>query len=535
MTDQHRPFVMGSETEYGLTGRKDGQVMDPDEVYDLLSAALRRQRAWVPDEGDYSGLYLEHGGRLYLDYGSHPEHATPECLTPRQVACYDLAGEHLLNLAARGAEADLPGLRVSLFKNNLDPLYPDQVSYGTHESYTSWASGAVAAPQLMAHLVSRTLYAGAGGLSAHPAGVGFELSQRARHMGETVGDDTTGDRAIFSCRVRRDYDQSGAGWTRIHLIGKDSQRAPLGVYLTFATTGLLIERINRGQKVGVGLALAEPVEALQAISRDPWLRVRVPLADGRKLTALEIQALYLEECERAVQHGGLPEWAAEALGHWRQTLADLQRDPLRLADRLDPYCKLLIYEHELLRAGLDWPDLQQALATLADLRRHWADEVVSAVVAENPEGLNEDQRGGYDDALDRARGAGLERLRFAVRLQALDMHYHELGGLYDRLRQAGRLRDVVVEPGDVERASREPPPGGRAALRGGWIRGHCEAGWRGDWQYLWHPSSGQCLDLRDPFSGVQRLAQLPAVSSGEAHRVYVPDLLATAARTAAAG
>jgi proteasome accessory factor A len=531
MTDVYRPFVMGSETEYGLAGRKDGQGMDPDEVYDLLSTALQRQRACVPDEADYSGLFLEHGGRIYLDYGSHPEHATPECLTPRQVACYDKAGEHLLALAARGAEADCPGLRVRLVKNNLDPLFPDQVSYGSHESYTCWASGAVAAPQLMAHLVSRVLYAGAGGLSAHPAGVGFELSQRARHMMETVGDDTTGDRAIFSCRVRRDYDQSG-GWTRIHLIGKDSQRAPLGIYLTFATTGLLIERINRGQKVGVGLEFADPVEALRAFSRDPWLRARAALADGRKLTALEVQALYLEECERAVQHGGLPGWAPEALGHWRQTLADLQRDPLRLADRLDPYCKLLIYEHELLRAGLDWHDLRQALATLAELRARWTDEVISAVLAESPGGLSAEQRADFDNAVAQARArepGRLERLRFAVRLQALDVHYHELGGLYDRLRQAGRLRDVVLEPGDVERASREPPPGGRAALRGGWIRGHREAGWRADWQYVWQPESGQCLDLRDPFAGEQRLAQLPAVKPGEAYRVYVPDLLAAPA------
>ena len=34
---------------------------------------------------------------------------------------------------------------------------------------------------------------------------------------------------------------------------------------------------------------------------------------------------------------------------------------------------------------------------------------------------------------------GMERLRFALRLQVLDTHYHELGGLYDRLREARRI------------------------------------------------------------------------------------------------
>jgi hypothetical protein len=524
-----KPFLMGSETEYAVSGKGPKGSLDPDAIYEALAEGVRSERHWVTDRGGYRGAYLEHGGRLYLDYGSHPEHATPECFTPTQVACYDKAGEALLDQARRRLLRQRPDLTLSVVKSNLDPVHPDAVTYGTHESYTCWRTPDVTAPQLLPHLASRVLYCGSGGLSAHPRGVGFELSQRARHLTAAVGHGTTGDRPLFGTRIRKESDYGTGGWTRVHLIAKDSQRAPFGIYLTFATTGLLIERINRGHTVGRGLALADPVQALHAFSRDPWLRAKGRLANGRELTALEIQFSYLEDCERAVQHGGLPEWAPEAIRHWRETLEDLAKDPLRLARRLDAYCKLFIYEHELLRAGYDWGELRQALGRLALLRCEHEEEVIAAVVAGSPARLSPEDAASYAEAVAMAgvdQPRELERLRFAVRLQALDMHYHELGGLYDRLCEARRVEPVVVNSADVERATHEPPPGGRAAVRGGWIREHAgETGWCGDWQFLWHPATRRCVDLRDPFSGERRLLTVDLPPDLEAIHVDVLDLL----------
>jgi hypothetical protein len=509
---EQRPFLMGSETEYAVSGRGPGGALGADKVYDLLADVLRRERAWMTDRGGYRGIYLEHGGRLYLDYGAHPEHATPECFAPVQVACYDKAGEALLALAARQVQAELPGTQITIVKNNLDPVDPDLFTYGTHESYTSWAPPERVGPQLLPHLASRVIYAGAGGLTAHPHGIGFELSQRARHLVGATGYSTTGDRSLFNMRVRKPSDHSPAGWVRLHLIGKDSQRAPFGIYLTFAVTGLLVEMLNRDLTVGGGMELEDPVQAMRLFSRDPWLHARAPLKDGRRLTALQIQEVYLVECERAVQHGGLPEWAPEAVRHWRTTLEDLGRDPLRLACRLDPYCKLLIYEHELLRANYDWADLQRSLQKVARLRASYSEEVVAALLTESPAELSAEACLEYGQALA-ASGANqpheLERLRFAVRLQALDVQYHQLGGLYDRLQQAGRVDPVVLSQADVERATREAPPGGRAEARAAGIRSaQGDADWRADWQYLWHEPTGRCLDLRNPFGSEPRTVHL---------------------------
>jgi hypothetical protein len=525
--NHHRPFLMGAETEYAVSGRQDGEWVDPDLVYERLAGVIKEMRAWVPDHHGYHGLYLEHGGRLYLDYGSHPEHATPECHTPRQVTLYDKAGEHLLRLARELLAAREPALTVRVIKNNLDPVEPDHTTYGTHESYTCWVSGAEAAPQLVPFLVSRVLYCGAGGLTAHAGGIGFELSQRARHLLVAEGDDTTYNRAIFSTRIRKATD-GGGEWTRIHLIGKDSQRAPFGIYLTHAATSLLIEMINRGLEVGRGLALVDPVAALRAFSLDPWARKKAALVGGRELTAVQIQTEYLEQCEQALQKGLLPDWAGEAIRHWRDTLTALETDPLRLANRLDAYCKLLICEHELRRAGLSWTDLRQALEKLDLLHDGYTDRVVRAVLSDSDGEMIDDERESFAQARE-AVGVGqpgvLQRLLFATRLRAIDVQYHELGGLYDRLRDAGKMKDVILTPLEVEEASRIPPPGGRAALRGAWIRGHREGDWCGDWHYVWQPSSGQCLDLRDPFSGARRTVRLALPADLEPHEIDVLDLL----------
>jgi hypothetical protein len=498
-----KPFLIGTEAEYSLSGRNARGPVPPDVLCNLLHEAVRRERTCLPDANGGRSLYLENGARLYVDSGEHPEHASPECFTPRQAACYDKAGEMMLRQARDRLLLEQPTLRLSIVKNNLDPVYPDQTTWGCHESYTSWMRLDQAAPQLIPHIVSRVIYAGAGCLSAHPEGNGFELSQRARHLVVPIGDDTMSCRALFCTRVRKRNDYAREGWVRAHLIAKDSQRSPFGIYLTLGTTALLFVLLNEGRKVGAGLMPAEPLRAVRAFSCDPWLKVRVPLADGRQLSALEIQESYLAECEQAVQAGGLPEWAGEVLRHWRQTLEALGRDPLLMARRLDPYRKLLVYGHELERAGFGWADLRQALQTLTILRRRYSPAVLQVLLGEN-EGIataapaEQVQQAAAEPGVS-APGRR-ERLRFAVRLQALELRYHELGGLYDRLAEAGQVEDVILGAGDVERASREPPPGGRAALRAAAIKSPRSSGWLCDWRFVFHPETRTYLDLRNPFA-----------------------------------
>ena len=191
---------------------------------------------------------------MYREIGGKVEHATPECSSPEEVACYDKAGERILSRARFDLAGDHPRCQVAIFKNNAGAIAPDDTTWGSHESYTCWVPIERAVKPLLGHLVSRLFYAGAGFLAYHSGGLGFELSQRARHLVQVTGNETTTSRPLFCTRVRKPSDASHAGWVRAHLICKDSQRCPFGIYLTFGTTGLLFHLLSTGRAVGEDLA-----------------------------------------------------------------------------------------------------------------------------------------------------------------------------------------------------------------------------------------------------------------------------------------
>ena len=78
--------IFGLENEYGVTCTLRGQRrLSPDEVARYL---FRRVVSW----GRSSNVFLENGARLYLDVGSHPEYATPECDSISDLVVHDKAG-----------------------------------------------------------------------------------------------------------------------------------------------------------------------------------------------------------------------------------------------------------------------------------------------------------------------------------------------------------------------------------------------------------------------------------------------------------
>ena len=103
--------IFGIENEYGVTFTLRGQRrLSPDEVARYL---FRRVVSW----GRSSNVFLENGARLYLDVGSHPEYATPECDKISDVVMHDKAGEWILAQLVGGAQARLreEGIRGEVY------------------------------------------------------------------------------------------------------------------------------------------------------------------------------------------------------------------------------------------------------------------------------------------------------------------------------------------------------------------------------------------------------------------------------------
>lgn len=171
--------IFGLENEYGITFTLRGQRrLSPDEVARYV---FRRVVSW----GRSSNVFLANGARLYLDVGSHPEYATPECDSILDLVTHDKAGERILErlLVAASQQLRDEGIRgsVYLFKNNTDSAGN---SYGCHENYLTSRSDDLGhyAEVLIPFFVSRQIYAGAGKVLQTARGAMFCIAQRAEHI-----------------------------------------------------------------------------------------------------------------------------------------------------------------------------------------------------------------------------------------------------------------------------------------------------------------------------------------------------------------
>ena len=244
---------------------------------------------------------LSSGGRLYVDHG-HPEYATPECTGPAQATLADRAGDLLV---ARGAELlRRRGVAARLFKNNVDGK---GATYGTHENYL--VPRAIDFDDLVQALVPllvvRPLLVGSGrvGIGAVARGADFQISQRADYLEKVVGLGTTVDRPLVNTRDEPHADPER--WRRLHLVPGDANCFDTMTWLKLGMTSLVLQVLADGVPDSWrSLRLADPVAQARDVSRDIRLSGALELADGRRLSALEILEHYLETVRSHLEDQG---------------------------------------------------------------------------------------------------------------------------------------------------------------------------------------------------------------------------------------
>ncbi len=281
--------IFGLENEYGVTCTLRGQRrLSPDEVARYL---FRRVVSW----GRSSNVFLANGARLYLDVGSHPEYATPECDSIYDLVVHDKAGERILEQLLASAEQRLreEGIRgvIYLFKNNTDSAGN---SYGCHENYLTSRRDDFShyVDVLIPFLVSRQIYAGAGKVLQTARGAMFCISQRAEHIWEGVSSATTRSRPIINTRDEPHADAER--YRRLHVIVGDSNMSEYATFLKVGATSIILRMLEEPSVVLRDMTLENPIRAIREISHDLTCTRRVRLANGREASALEIQSEYLE-------------------------------------------------------------------------------------------------------------------------------------------------------------------------------------------------------------------------------------------------
>jgi hypothetical protein len=397
-----RPLPCGLETEYGLLieGRgPDTQLEDaaelvrsyPGEFFagwdyrfespraDLRGFSLERL-AFDPDDARFdtatprtpeqelrSDAVLPNGARFYNDHG-HPEYATPECWSLKELVLHDLAGELAARRAAE-AYSQRTGRRVRLYKNNTDF---HGASYGAHESYL--APRSLGFDRLYRAvtpiLIARQVLCGAGkvGSEAGPA-IDFQLSQRSDFLVDSASAETLYRRPVFNTRDEPHADP--AQWIRLHVIAGDSNLSPSCVYRRAGLVRLAValECLGEAPCWNIG----DPVAAFHQVSRGESSGFRIELGSGNRTTARHILESYFAAAEASSELedtlGGSEaiEETRELIAACRTLLDDFESDRKRFERSVDWAAKKALIDSYRESEGLRWSD--EALKSL-DLEYH---------------------------------------------------------------------------------------------------------------------------------------------------------------------
>ncbi len=432
--------VLGMETEYGIVIRgaaEPNPIAASSTLINAYVAELSRNVGWdFEDESpgrDARGFaregsappevethlvnaVLTNGARYYVDH-AHPEYSTPECSNAYEAILYDRAGELVLARSVAAAARLLPpGQSVVVLKNNSDGKGN---SYGSHENYLMDRSVPFAriVQHVMPHFVTRQIYTGAGKVGSEAASTGgqdvrFQISQRADFFEEEVGLETTLKRPIVNTRDEPHCDSQK--YRRLHVIVGDANLAEVAGFLKVGTTSLVLSMIEDDwfARASREYTLQSPVAALRRVSYDLDLSLPLELADGRTMTAIDIQWEHLDLARKYAEERGLDSVGGADVGRdilqrWEQVLAGLESDPMSLAGQLDWVAKLRVIEGYRERHQLSWQD---------------------------------------------------------HRLAAMDLQYHDVDPA--RSLQARLGMERLLDPDSVERSVSEPPETTRAYFRG---------------------------------------------------------------------
>ncbi|MDD9872133.1 MAG: proteasome accessory factor PafA2 family protein [Deltaproteobacteria bacterium] len=401
--------IYGVETEYGIIFTPEGRKTLPVEK------AIRFLFEKLITTEHFLNVFLENGARFYQDTGCHPEYATPECASPRQLIVYDKAGERVLEDLQIYAEERIREERIagnlSIFKNNTDFVGN---SYGCHENYLvdRDVDFYYLAEQLIPFLVTRQIYSGAGKVFQTQEGVHYCISQRAQHIYQKISGTTTNDRSIINTRDEPHADREK--YRRLHVIVGDSNMSEYTNFLKVGACAVVLQMIEDNY-INKDFTLRNPVKAIKDISYDTSCKRKLRLDNGKEYSPIEIQLEYCQMAQRYVEHYPVSDDLMEAVGMWQYVLDRLQQNPDDLDRKIDWIIKRKLIHNWTERRGVRWDD---------------------------------------------------------PRVFMLDLQYHDIRlnrGLFYLLERRGAV-DRILSDEEVLKAKTEPPHNTRARMRGEFIK-----------------------------------------------------------------
>lgn len=407
--------IFGIETEYGLTcSYRDRNTprLDAEAVARVLFDPLVKA-------GHGVNVFLPNGGRVYLDVGAHPEYATAECDRVEDLLAQVRAGDEIFADLARRANATLAsqgtGAQVHLLRTNEDSVGN---AFGCHENYLLRRTSHFRedADALVSFFVTRQILTGAGHLRAgyedgtrpNGAPARFGFSGRSWHIDDAISSATTRSRPIINTRDEPLADSTQ--YRRLHVIVGDTNVSQCSTALKVVMTDLMLTAIENGVRLA-DLALAQPLVDIRRIDAYFLRPCPLTLANGRQLTAVQVQRELRRRILDHVDISGASPLVTDMLDLWQRGLDAVESGQWEtVSSELDWAVKYRMFERFRQRSG----------ATLAD-----------------------------------------------PRLARLELAYHDAAAnkVAAKMETSGQLR-VLLDANAVRRAGSQPPATTRAQLRG---------------------------------------------------------------------
>ncbi len=322
--------IIGSETELGGKVVPLAFLIPPEDQHRVLARAiLRNQSQW------------------YLDNG-HLEIATPECLGPRENALYETASCALLakNLSQYSMKSVIKQFRF--YKNNRPTERRGRalvkISWGAHGNYLTYRDLDFHLLEwlLVPFLASRMPLIGNGWLDVgQDWSVRFLFSQRGDLIGEGK------DKSLLSVTATdevkapintRDRPYASRRWRRYHDITENSNMSEYQIWLKRGMMDLVLLLFEDSEflkriPASWHMRFKNANEAFRFFNRDMYTSFE--LADGRHMSALDIQEFYCDHVARFFIHDtdAFTDERREVLLFWRDTVDALRRKDRAYAER----------------------------------------------------------------------------------------------------------------------------------------------------------------------------------------------------------
>ena len=343
--------IFGLANDYSVTCDFHGQ---PGQPLDEVTRDLFRDVA----AGRDTDVQLRNGARLDLQVTSRPRYATPECDSVLDLIAHDKAGERILEELAMAAEKRLRDAgtdgAVCVFKAGADS--------GSREKYLVSRQGEFGrlADALVPFLVTRQLICGAGKMLQTPQGAVYALGHGPGQI--RTGASPAGIRSRPIINTRDEPDAAARGSRRLHVAVSEPNMSETTVLLRLGATDLVLRMFEAGV-VLPDLILDNVAGALQAGSLDLTARRPLRLANGREMSALDIQREYLAKARDITQRNATDR---RVLGLWEHVLDSVETGSLdAIARQVDWVAKYQLIERYRAAHGLPLSAPQVARLDLA--------------------------------------------------------------------------------------------------------------------------------------------------------------------------